>query len=369
MPMHFVPLSAELGPAIRDFNERMNTMGSTPLCEDEARSWLPTQPGHGIFEEHLFAFDGEQIHGGYILRHLDLSINGHSVPAAGFGQPTSEGILNFRYRLVGPQLVRDAVKRQPLLFGTGMGGWDEPVTRLLRSSGWRISEVPFFLKVLKPERLLRTASAARSTAARRIFADVTAATGLARVGAWMANFVLTRRPRRQDETVDVVEEFGPWADEVWESSRKHYALVGRRDSSVLNLLYPPGDRRFQRLRFTVSNRPVGWAVIMDSQQDGHAHLGGARAGLIVDCLATPDRAESVISQASRALQARGVDLVRSHQTHPAWARALRRAGFLPAPSYFLLGLSPELGALLDEIDPSGDGAHINRGDGDGPRYL
>lgn len=369
MPLQFVSLNEDLAGAIREFNRRIEPAGATPLCEEARQSWLPTLPGEGIFEEHRFAYDGADVRGGYVLRHLDLSLNGETVTAAGFGQPTSEGIVNVRYKLIGFQVLRDAERRQPLLFGTGMGGWDEPVTKLLQSAGWKVTEVPFYMKVLRPGNLLRTAPALRRTPLRRIAAAIASATG----AAWLAakaldGWAALRGSGRRLET-EIVPAFGAWTNEVWETCRGAYSLVGRRDSGVLRLLYPEGDARFVRLRLHRDGVTVGWAVLMDVAHQNHSHLGDARAGLIVDCLAPPADAPAVIAASVAELRRRGVDLIRSHQTHPAWGGALRRAGFLPLSSYFLLGLSPALAKRLDESDPERRGLHVNRGDGDGPKYL
>ena len=68
--------------------------------------------------------------GGYILRNTPAAMNGRAFNISCFGQPTSEGIVDKRFGLVAIQLLQDAEKRQPHLFGVGLGGWDEPVTRM-----------------------------------------------------------------------------------------------------------------------------------------------------------------------------------------------------------------------------------------------
>jgi hypothetical protein len=342
--------------------------GATPLCETPAASWLPSAPGAAIFEEHLFAYDGTDVRGGYVLRHLELFLNGEPLTAAAFGQPTSEGIVDYRFKLVGLQVLRDAERRQPLLMGTGMGGWDQPVTRLLKSSGWHVEAVPFFFKVLRPAPILKTAPAIRRTALRRVAADAAAATGAARAGAWMADKILTG-PIPAGSAGELVDRFGDWADSLWLGCRERYTLVSRRDSRVLNLLFPPGDPRFLRFKVTRGGSVTGWAVLMDTHLSNHKHFGSARVGLILDALAAPEHAADVTLLAAGMLQRRGVDMIRSHQSHPAWGAALRHAGFFPGPSYYLLGLSPQLARRLDQVDPAHRGVHVNRGDGDGPKHL
>ena len=86
-------------------------------------------------------------------------------------------------------------------------------------------------------------------------------------------------------------------------------------------------------------------------------------------IAGPEDAEAVVGAAVEALRERGVDLMLSNQSHPAWCQALRRSAFLPAPSSLAFAASPELAKELRAIDPEGRGMHVNRGDGDGPWGL
>jgi len=90
-------------------------------------------------------------------------------------------------------------------------------------------------------------------------------------------------------------------------------------------------------------------------------------GTIVDCLAPPEDAVTVVRAATRTLESRGVDLIVSNQLHAAWSQALAATGFRRGPSNFLFAASPALAVLLED---AGDGElHINRGDGDGPIHL
>ena len=111
----------------------------------------------------------------------------------------------------------------------------------------------------------------------------------------------------------------------------------------------------------------GWAVVLDTQMKNHKQFGDMRVGTIVDCLAPPDDAATVVRAATRTLEKRGVDLIVSNQLHAAWCAGLAGAGFRRGPSNFLFALAPALAALLEDAE-DGD-IHINRGDGDGPIHL
>jgi len=116
-------------------------------------------------------------------------------------------------------------------------------------------------------------------------------------------------------------------------------------------------------------RVAGWVVLLDTAMRDHKHFGNMRVGSIVDCLASPEDANHVIVAAAAWLEQRGVDLMVSNQNHPAWCRALRSAGFVAGPSNFYFITSMELTKLLNEVDATGVGIHLNRGDGEGPIHL
>jgi hypothetical protein len=77
----------------------------------------------------------------------------------------------------------------------------------------------------------------------------------------------------------------------------------------------------------------------------------------------------VLAAAAAFLQARGVDLMVSNQSHAAWCDGMRRAGFLGGPSNVIFAASPELAALLRQENTQNQELHFNRGDGDGPINL
>jgi hypothetical protein len=131
-----------------------------------------------------------------------------------------------------------------------------------------------------------------------------------------------------------------------------------RDAETLDELYPAGDPRFLRVR-----AGGGWALVLDTQMAGHKQFGDLRVGTIVDGLAAPESVGAVVRAAASLLEQRGVDLIVSNQSHPAWVRGLVEAGFRAGPSNYLVALSPEFAKT------AGSDFHFNRGDGDGPIHL
>ncbi|HEX5432273.1 MAG TPA: hypothetical protein VFW83_09915, partial [Bryobacteraceae bacterium] len=123
------------------------------------------------------------------------------------------------------------------------------------------------------------------------------------------------------------------------------------------------------LRIRDRDETVGWAVCLDTPMSAGKYFGNMRVGSIVDCLALPQDAGRVVRAAARVLQKRGADLLVSNQSHAAWRKAFRRAGFLTGSSNYVFATSKKLTYLLEQIDPFEAGVHLTRGDGDGPIHL
>ena len=54
--------------------------------------------------------------------------------------PFSEGAVSPRHGPVALRMLRDAVKRRPLLYSWGHGGHDESIVKLLKGLGWLLAE-------------------------------------------------------------------------------------------------------------------------------------------------------------------------------------------------------------------------------------
>jgi hypothetical protein len=163
-----------------------------------------------------------------------------------------------------------------------------------------------------------------------------------------------------------VETCGEWLDRVWASSAARYSFATVRDSATLNRLYPLATRRARLLRVSRGDRAIGCAVVQDAFRDAPKYFGSLRVGMIADCMAAPEDADTVIGLATRELEESGMDLLVSNQIHPAWRRALRHAGFVRGPSNFVFAVSPQLAERMRACDPDWRRVHVNRGDGDFP---
>jgi hypothetical protein len=356
--------------AVAEFNRRVRPAKPPfELPEKPVPDWIPKTGEAKIYQEIFLAVEGGSVRGAYTFKHQEFSIGGRVLEVGMCPMPISEGIVDRRYSLVAPMLVSDATRKQPLLYGLGVGDLEAAVTRLLFAMGWRLNRaVPFFFKVKNGSRFLRNIRYVRTSGFRRFLCDAAACLGVGWAGAKIAGTLLTRNPRRA-VSMEPVSEFSPWADEIWRTCRHQYSMIGVRDANALETLYPQSDSRFIRLKVYDGGRVAGWAVLLDTLMRAHKHFGNMRVGSIVDCLASPEDAHHVIAAAAGCLEQRGVDLLLSNQNHPAWCRALRSAGFVPGPSNFYFITSRELTRLLNEVDPTGAGFHLNRGDGEGPIHL
>jgi len=372
MPITIRPYAEEQVEAVRRFNERLIAGGATsrfPLSP--VPEWLPRIGGRRLFQEYYLAVDeSAAVRGAYILKHQDFWIKDRVVAIADFQLPISEGAVSKHYPQVGVQLLRDALERQALLFGLGIGGYDEALTRLLMAAGWSTFSVPFFFRVVHPRAFLRNVAYLRRRTGMRWMLDALALTGLGSLGIRGTQAICGRQCRLDPAvTVEAVDEFSAWADELWQQCRNQYGMSAMRDAETLRILYPKNDQRFIRLKVSMGSRVVGWAVLLSTPLCDHKYFGNMRLGSIVCSFAAPADAAQVVRAASAFLQATGVDLIVSNHSHAAWCRGFRRAGFLRGPSNFIFAASPQLTELLRQQGVQNDELYLNRGDGDGPINL
>lgn len=367
--VEITPYSKDLEPLVKAFNVRLRNGGekywSFPESHVPRYPNLPTENPH---QEFFLACEHGAVRGGYLMTHSQFAVRGETTwIACGPQLNLSEGIVNRSYGMVGAVNVRDALKKQPLLYGLGMGGFEERQAKLLAAMKWPLLAVPFFFKVLHPSLFFANIAYLRKSRAARFLVDLLRYTGF----GWLAVRVAQFRPGIQNGSAraELCHNFDAWADEIWRFCKDRYSLLAVRNSQTLNRVYPSSDSRFLRLRVSRQGKALGWAVLLDTKMCRHKHFGNMRVGSIVDCLAEPEDAVSVVRCSSRFLEQRGVDLVVSNQASSAWGKAFTAAGYLTGPTNFILALSPLLAARLEPLESSRDQIHMNRGDGDGPINL
>jgi hypothetical protein len=370
MRLDIKPYTDELSRPVAEFNRRLGDV-DVPFRIPESPPFRRTPAvQERLYRESFLAVESGRVRGGYTLKHQDFSFEGR-VRSVGFYQnPISEGIVDNRFLLVGARLVNDAMRRQPLLYDLGIGSLDANIAKMHQAMGWRVRLLPFYFKVLNGYQFLRNLEYFKTNRLRRSVLDAAAYSGIGWAGAKLADALMTvRNGHLHGVTMETVLEFGPWADELWSECAPRYSMAAVRRSDVLNALYPPSQERYIRVMVRRGGRAAGWAVLLDTVMNQDKYFGSMRVGSIVDCMALPGDAPTVIYAAAGVLERRGVDLMVSNQSHPVWGRGLKEAGFLDGASNFVFATSPALTQLLEEIDPTGAGIHLTRGDGDGPIHL
>jgi hypothetical protein len=370
MGIEVVPYTPDRVDAVLAFNKRMadgNTgWGWYEHSEDE---WLPKRPGVEVWREHYVAVeDGTDVRGAYALKPQPWFINGEQVLVTDWQGPVSEGLLSRKYNTLGLRLLREMLKRYPLLYSWGHGGDEASMLQMLKSLKWQIHPTPFCLRVVKPFRFLRKNRYLRGTPNRRLGLDALAMTGLGWIGLKLMHAALSLKglaTRRAE--AEHVEDFGSWADALWEKCRGDYKVIGLRDATTMNALLPrEGWPHCFRLRVRRGAEDLGWVVVMDNQLSDDARFGELRVGSVVDCLAAPDDAAAVIGAANRFLVDRGVDMIASNQAHPIWAEAFAKNGYVVLPGRRYFAASPELQKVLAPFDENQTGLHLTNLDGHGP---
>jgi len=366
------PHSAEYAGAVLRFNQRLNAGGAEDWMQAEPQPearWLPKKEGESLYNETFLAVENDEVRGSYVLKHQNFSFGGNQIHSIGYyHHPVSEGTIDKTYAPVGALMIRDAIRRQPMLYALGMDGPGKPLPQMLKLLGWKIWLVPFYFLVLRPFRFLRQMEIIRENARNRLLADLAAFSGFGYLGINAAHAL--RRMRRAAATYSVkcVPVFENWTNDVWHSGKIQYSMVAVRDSSVLKKLYPASEQHFTRLQVFRNDRVVGWAVI--AQRGPKPRFGNLRVGSVVDCFAAPEDASLIAHAAADALKERGFDMLVTNQSNTAWGKAFKHCGFFEGPSNFLFAASPQLSRLLDPFDRTKVQTHFTRGDGDGlPRSF
>jgi hypothetical protein len=357
--------------AVRRFNQRLEDGGSDhSFPEDPAPEWIPASLDTDVSQKLFVATDGDEVRGGYILKTQPFRLNGSTVRIGNLRYPLSEGIVSARYRAVGLRLIRDAMRRQPFLYGLGMGSDQSPVARLMSSFNWSLLDVPFLFKVLRPFEFLANLQYVNDKPKYRIARDFllyTGVGGLLRMVGPLKRFMRGGLATTRAEG-EKVSSFGPWAGDVWRAGKQQFQLVGRRTASECNPIYDHfSDVDIIKVR--KSGDVVGWAATTCTQMFDNKYFGSMRVGSIADGFALPGHEGDVVAAAERHVCTSGAAVVVSNQMSRFWHQALSDQGYFVGPTNFFLSLSPDLADRFEDLDIASRQFHFNRGDGDGPINL
>jgi hypothetical protein len=365
------PYRAEHEPAVAEFNQRLQRAGADNnlvFFRSAQPRWLPRSAESRIYNEYFVAVEGGIVRGGYALNIQEFVFSDGRVRSIGYyHHPLSEGIVNKAHAIVGTLLLRDAMQRSPLLYCLGMDGYEHPLPQMLVRLGWAHFLVPFFFRVLNPSQFLRNMQTLRSSPLRRFLLDLGANSGAGWAGSKLIqSYLALRAPRSIAADCFEVSDFEADAGDlqaVWEHSRDSCSFAAVRDAQALRNLYPPEQTKLTRIVMRHKGATIGWAVVGARRQD--AKYGEMQVASVVDCFAVPGQLFSVVRGATETLERQGFDLILSNQSHQAWGKAFKAAGYLAAPSNFLFAASKKLAELLAPFDANRPRMHLTRADGDG----
>jgi hypothetical protein len=365
------PYAEEDASAVARFNDRLAASGRPPdfrFPESHVPAWLPPTAGDRPYNEYYLALDDGVVRGGYAVKHQNFSVGGVVRPLAYYHHPLSEGICNQAYQHIGPQLLMHALRVQPLLYALGMRGYDRPLPRMLRALGWPHCLIPFYFRVLAPKRFLEHLHLLRARKPLRTLAKLAGGSGAGGLAIdILQKCAIKLSGRVAPGRAELVPDFGEWADAVWRDCPARYPFVAVRNFATLQALYPAASSHFIRLRVKCGAQIVGWAVGILTR--GREAYGDLQVAQLMDCVALPEHAGSVVTAATAVLQDCGAEVIISNQSHSLWRLALRQAGFLRGTSNFIFAASRRLAALLGSFTDAIPAMHLNRGDADGSYEL
>lgn len=371
MKIQIVERSPAHDEMVGRFNSRAISNDSPFLLGATADvGWLSRNSvDQAVVRECFLAVEGGEVRGGFVIRKQDFILDGEVRSIWNYQGPISEGIWDRRFALLGVQMLRSALRQEPLLYCLGMGSRDQPLPKLLSAAGWPIAEVPFRFKVIEGGAFLREMRLFTTSRRLKWLSRAGRFSGLGPAGIAVYQGFRGGWNRQARLEVSVVPEFGDWCDGIWAESREAYHFTAVRDRNAQNCLFVRFPGKNLVLRMESPERVVGWAVVRATQMEGDKYFGNLRVGSLVDCMCVTGSERDVIDGAERTLRGLGCQLILSNQTGDAWLAGMERNGWLSGPSNFLISLSPKLAELVGNFPDSLGRFHFNRADGDGPIHL
>ena len=355
---------------IHDFNKELEDHGSNFRLSIPINKNL--EQDNFISERKFILTENENsVRAGYTLKSQLFKINNNLAQVGCCYNPVTAGLFNKKYNICGVLLLHDAQKKKPDLFCLGMGGYSEPLPKLLRSLNWSFQTVPFFFKVCHPHLFLKNIQYLKKTKAKKFAVNVITYSGL----GWFCIKVLfllftlfsIRFKKKQNIHLEKIVSFEENLDTVWENAKKHNSFAAVRNHKYLKTLY--SNERFIKLKFMDNKKIVGWSISLCSQLQNHKQFGNMKLGSIVDCLSLKGYETNIIKMTTEVLMNKKADLIVSNQSHVFWKNAFRSSSFIKGPSNFIFASSNVLDNKIKEHPKSNDYMHLTRGDGDGPINL
>ena len=372
--LEFRLASPEDAQKVAAFNRRLAAAGESNhhLSVEKPFRTMSHTENSPITVEKLLCFEGNEVRGGVGVKRMTFQVNGRPEEVAFAVYPLSEGIINRAYGAVGLMIREELLRRYPLTYG--LGAINNAPAKVRQLTGWFYSPVCFHFAVLHPYPFVRNMTYLRRKKATRILLDSAAFSALCALGFRSLNLIQQLRgryPRARDLSIERFDEWGEWADQIWQTARDRYSLIGDRSRAALASLYPAGHAHLVKLciREADNNRPIGWAVLTLARLKNHNYFGDMMLAGLVDMLAVPENAYAVASGALSLARQMKADLLIANHSDSRWNQAFKRAGMLSWKTNFYLSLSPELQERFDFVSDSVDHFFFTRGDGHGPTRL
>ena len=330
--------------------------------------------GFPLFRQMLIAEDGQEVRAAMMLCHHNVYINGGKLDFCWTKMPLSEGIVNVKYSLAIIQLMKKALDYQPFLMGLGAGNPDSEGYRFFVKLKWRYQSIPFFFYPVKVGKVLRGLRYFKDNPMLHYGALLGTYSG---AGAGLSQMLNLRRRFSTKKfgslslyEVMQVEGFDDWADRIFSTSIDDYPVAIRSDATSLNIVYPPSDHRYVRLRVRkkVTKQDAGWIVVASKQMSDNHYFGDLNVGTLVDGFGRSEDISLLVSAGLDHLIGTGVDLIVANFSHTAWMEACRSAGMFSGPSNYQIFVSPKGMPLLNESFPL-HRIHLARGHSDGMDNL
>lgn len=379
MTIRIVPHGEQWKDAVEAFNWRMSQGGSeygfyvhpVPLWGEKRRDDQP------VWREYFLAVeDGRAVRGGFVLKPQQWWIRGSIHRVADWQGPYSEGAVSKQHGALALRIVRDMVRREPLLYSWGHGGEQQPIFQLASSLGWLLHPTPLLVHIVDGAAFARKNRYLRASRARCLALDLLAASGLATIGASALNVSmrvgsLSGFHSRAEE----VHAFGLWTDAIWARAKNDYLATAIRDARAMNILAPPRQSHGEwseptRLRIRDRDeRDVGWALVCLRRMKDHRRYGDLRVGSIVDAFGPSARAGEIVYAASTWLVRAGAEVVIANQSDSRWIRGFVRNAFIPVTAGRYFCAAPAFARALEPWEETQKSLFLTNMDGHGPMGL
>jgi hypothetical protein len=357
-------MSEEQAALARAFNERVRPAQPAFYLLEHPPS--RDVPGALLRNDFYLVRENGAVRGGFLIASFPAEFgDGRRVVALNTREPISEALIDPRYSLLGLRMLKYMERQGSYLFALGIGGESLPFARLLKGAQWRVSPVPFLFRVVRSRRFLLQLRTLRSSAARTLGSRVAAYSGLGSVGIAILQ---SRTVSPGGLSVELVERWGDWVDELWTRSRGDCSFAVSRDLRTVMELYPLADRE-RAYVMRQGGRVVGWMSTRLTRMRDHKHFGDLTVGTLMDGVVDAQFRRAAVALVSRALAREGAELLVTNQSHSRWVAAFRGAGYLTGPSNYILALSKQLAGEISAQAGGFDRMHFTRGDSDGRFHL